>query len=865
MTRSLRITMMAILVPVTALLIFMIGLEVGRRCMEGDPVGSLIVAIAFTLLAEVGLSLLLFYWLKRNTAPLEMKLRDLERTNARIDEMVESAQDLIVSFDKGCRICFMNRAGMRLLEIPALAEPYLNLIRYIPEEDRGMLSEGLRIAADQGHWTCEMNLVTGEGQAFAASIVVVAHRSADVPGLYYSAIARDVTEQRMTQTDLRLAKEHADKMHADKSEFLAWAGHEIRTPLHAVIGLARLVDRAELSPLHREYIDQIEQSSSGLLQTLNDMLDLSKLEADRPAVESFPFPFDAWMLKLERTMRLLLGAKPLDLRIHVDPNIPELLIGDGRLLEQALANLVGNAVKFTAKGMIELTVALEDNAGDRSILSFEVRDTGIGMTEQQLMHLYEPYRQADPAISRQYGGTGLGLVITKKIVERMGGSITERSVPGVGTTFRIVVPLMKDETSSEPLAFLPCKVLFIHDEESLRAQTVASLSSFCEAAGAAVWEDAFGGYAGDPAYDLILVDMEANEMAGFAAWYKWKRACDERGIALVAYTNLFGRRTLHRLPESLQPAAVIVKPAGKLSLYRALMKLMKPHWMQEWPEREVFAEAPADMHPLSGSVLLVEDHEINRAVAIRMLLNQGCHVETADSGLEALERLTERPYDLILMDLHMPGLDGVATAREIRRQPSLETIPIVVLTADTTLEQQRRCHEAGIQEVILKPYEPARLRRALRRWLPSGGLTGSANASPALSRADEGLPGLHAAQAIARMEGNVPFYARMLGKFRDRYESAYADLADELGRGDLKAVRRRLHALRGASSHLSLYGVYEAATALESLLSEEEMSPPPDAPLSRLAEQLAIAIISIGKFEESVSFHHKSGLGGECP
>ncbi|MCC3373095.1 response regulator [Cohnella sp. REN36] len=859
MTRSLRITMMAILVPVTTLSTLILGREIGRLCLRGHPFGILGVAIAFTVAVEAVFASLLFRYLLRTTYPLESRLRSLEQTGSRISDIVESAQDLILSFDDQGRIFYMNRAGLRMLDIPALDEPYRELRRYFSADDGDALNEGVRIAAERGHWTRAMTLSTSGGRTFPASITMVSHGT-EGPEIYYSAIGRDISEQALIEESLRRSMEQADRIHREKSQFLAWAGHEIRTPLHAAIGLLRLIDRGEMSPLHREYVDQVEMTSRQLLQTLNAMLDLSRLEADIPTVETQSFPFDEWMLKLERTMRLLLGTKPLDLRIRIDPGIPELLVGDACLLEQAITNLVGNAVKFTSRGMIELTISLEEDTGDRSVLSFEVRDTGIGMTEEQLRWLYKPYWQADPAIAREFGGTGLGLVITKKIVERIGGTLTESSMPGVGTTFRITMPFARDEAATE-LPPLPCSVLYIHHEESVRAQMVTLLSSFCEASCATGWEDVFATPGKESVCDWILVDLDARDARGIDAWQRWKRAADDRGISLVAYANMHDRQRLYRLADPLQPDAILLKPAGKLSLYREFLKRKPPH--RHLPDCLPDAVPPADSDAIAlvGNVLLVEDHEINRMVARRMLENLGCKVDVAASGTIALRRLANESYDLILMDLHMPDFDGVATAQEIRRNPALEAIPIVVLTADTTLLQHRRCYDAGIQEVCLKPYEPSRLRCILHRWLPAGGQADQPTKQEEAGAWPPELPGMHASQAIARLEGNVVFYARMLDKFRTRHRDVARELADELAREDWPSARRRLHSLRGAASHLSLYGVYEAATALEMLLAGENPEPPspsPEKQLSQLSNQLETAFRSIANFEESVRFFHHS-------
>lgn len=646
-----------------------------------------------------------------------------------------------------------------------------------------------------------------------------------------------------------------EQSNRDRSRFLTYISHSIRTPLNAIINTSNLIDRSELTEDQRDGLEQIDISSRHLLRVVNNFLDFSRLEADKMLLENAPFRLRRSMKHIMHTMAALLGAKPVELKLNIDPGLPDHLVGDSHKLEQVLYNLVGNAVKFTERGEVELIVNMAENNQDESLIQFAVRDTGIGMTRLQLNRLFQPFHQANASISRHYGGSGLGLSIAKSLVELMGGSLEAESKPGSGTVFRFVVPFRPAPPAEAEFPPLPCRVLVLGPSELSRTSWFREISLLFDAIVVHSWEEAIAEAERRKAAGLV-VDMEAGGMSGYENWAVWKRECDRRGLPVVAACELHGRQALNRLPVSLRPTAVALKTADASAWHRSLRKLL-----EAGPDPGSAARAACIGSPPEARVLLVEDHEISRKVAAKMLQSLGAEAVASASASEALTMLESgEPFGLVLMDLHMPVMDGIAAVRNIRSLPHRMNVPIVMLTADTTKEQHERCYEAGAQEVITKPIEMKRLRDLLERWLPVYSAAES-RCAPDSGPVPE-LEGLDVAQALGRLGGNPQLYVRLLDRLKEKYAGAGAELTRLWERGDYREAKRMLHSLRGAASHLAAGGVYEIATRLESAFGE---SPPSD-PISLIGElddEFRAVFRSIDKYKQSISLTNKSDTGGD--
>ncbi|MCD9021856.1 response regulator [Cohnella silvisoli] len=744
-------------------------------------------------------------------------------TNTRLLEIIESAHDMIASFDMRGRIFYLNRAGHAFLGIGALNEQNNRLSHYMPIPTTVRFADGLTEAQKHGFWQNEIEFIGADGDVQMASINVVAHVTEDGKDSFFSTIVRDISDQKEIQRQLVRAKDEADEANEAKSSFLARMSHEIRTPLNGIIGLSYLLQRSELTEIQEDYIRQVSDSSQNLLRILNDILDFSKLEADKLALEQVPFRLEESMQRLSGIFAVLLGPKPVDFILNVDPLIPAWLIGDPTRLEQVLLNLGSNAIKFTNYGLIEMSISLTSISNGQASLKFCVQDSGIGMTEQQRAQLFMPFVQADEKTSRKYGGTGLGLVISHTLVERMGGHIGVESTYLVGSTFTFELTLQVDDnkTVTGTNKNLDLNILVLEDHPQVADYWRKLLISMgCDVAALSEWKQA------QPLllqqkWDLFIVDMEAGDMHGEETWAVWKTELDAQGIQVISSTTLLGRDALQHLSDNLKPAAVLVKPASALQVLQALQVISNHvHYSSLQENDAIYPRTPGE-DPLLNKlrILVVDDQVINRLVAKQLLEQQGFEVATVENGLEALLVLEQSTMDLVLMDLHMPDMDGCEVTRLIRKRFNMKELPIIALTADVTEEQHYKCLAAGMNDIITKPIQPDLLFSTLSRWLPS------TQSSPAVNaEKDEeswpDTPGLNVPLALLRLDGKSGLYLKLLDKFLQQYSDTESRLHRFLKDGDRDNAIRLVHSLSGTAGHLGAVGIQQSAATAERILHE---------------------------------------------
>ncbi|WP_240703137.1 response regulator [Cohnella luojiensis] len=755
------------------------------------------------------------------------EIKKAVETNTRLLEIMESAHDMIASFDMRGHIFYLNQAGHSFLGIDVLNEDNCCLSHYMTIPMTVRFADGLTEAQKQGYWQGEIQFVGVDGQTQIASITVVAHITDDDTDTFFSTIVRDISDQKEIQRQLVKAKEEADEANEAKSSFLARMSHEIRTPLNGIIGLTYLLQRSELSDIQADYSRQISESSQSLLRILNDILDFSKLEADKLVLERVTFRLDESLHRLSGMFSVLLGTKPIDFIIRIDPDVPDWLVGDPIRLEQVLLNLGSNAIKFTNIGLIDLSIHLIELEGGQARLRFSVMDTGIGMTEQQCSHVFMPFVQADQKTSRKYGGTGLGLVISHTLVERMGGTISVDSTYHVGSTFsfELVFPIDSGKTVPSKLHDLGLHVIVLEDQDYVAEHWRTLLASYgCDVITLRSWAKARP-LLQDDKWNLVIVDMESEDMHGEETWMSWKTELDERGIQVISSTSLHGRDALQQLPNEYKPTAVIVKPASTIHVEQALRVICnlaeRTHCYKDVPGSPSLLQHGHSLEaPLR--ILVVDDQEINRIVVKQLLGQQGFEVELSESGNEALIALDNKNFDLILMDLHMPIMDGIEATIHIREHFSKEDLPIIALTADVTKDQEVRCFSAGMNDIIMKPIDPEVFFAVLGRWFPTRLPTLFANiAEHSDAWQEKDLPGLNALLAIQRLDGKTNLYLQLLDKFQQQY-SDVENLLPKLLEEDNRAEAIRLvHSLSGTAGHLGASAVQEIASAVERSLKDD--------------------------------------------
>lgn len=672
--------------------------------------------------------------------------------------------------------------------------------------------------------------------------------------MYAIAAFSDISELKKKEAELIEARQKAEDASRTKGEFLANMSHEIRTPMNAILGLNHLLQKTELNPKQRDYVHKAQVASQNLLAIINDILDFSKIEAGKLAMEEIDFDLNQVIDNLSNLLSIKAHEKGLELIFNVKPHVPSLLRGDPLRLEQVLLNLANNALKFTADGEVEVSGDLVSLQGDQVELRFCVRDTGIGMSPEQLQRLFQAFSQADTSTTRRYGGTGLGLTISKRLVEMMGGEISVESTPGQGSRFFFTVQFERQQARPQSVMVLPkrltgLKVLVVDDHQvvldvvrdylqgfSFEVQTVSSGRAALHRLQTSLQQrDQFG---------LLLVDWKMPDMNGFEVIRQARElfASDQqpRMILMTAY----GREDVLQQADRDALDGLILKPITPSLLYDAIIQSFGN------PGSELLSEQPPKL--LTGleelrdaRILLVEDNEINQQVARELLEAEGFVVTIAPHGqaaLELLQNMQRTDLDLVLMDLQMPIMDGYEATRQIRALPEWGGLPIVAMTADAVAGIREQVLASGMDDYVTKPIQLKELFLTLRRWLaPDAPALEDVSAPPAVASGWI-LPGLDTTAALNRLAGNHMLYLRLLHQFQRDYHAFGAQLRLALTQTDPTAVNRMLHTFKGAAGNLGMEHLFQAAAHLETLL--------PDAPelgvaLGYLERELATVMVGL--------------------
>ncbi|MCP1182277.1 response regulator [Paenibacillus sp. 1781tsa1] len=606
----------------------------------------------------------------------------------------------------------------------------------------------------------------------------------------------------------------ADKASQAKSEFLAFMSHEIRTPLSGIISFSLLLQRTDLSPQQKDYLSKINASSQTLLALVNDILDFSKIEAGKLILEKVSFSPEDVIKRVADQIGVAIGNKDIEVIFTTDPDLPLTVIGDPFRLEQVLLNLLSNAIKFTEHGYVTLQAEVLSLEAERVQVRFEVEDTGIGMSPEQLERLFVPFTQAEPSTYRTYGGSGLGLVICYLLVTSLGGSLQVDSVLGKYSrfSFDLIFELADSEEESSflqtyPLLYCADDVVIVEEDERMGASLKQILHSFgmkpklYPSLNHMLESDWCVSDAQGISSILFMVNMDAEHTQHSSLWNKLVKRLNRTKYQMVGYTHAFSENALWK-ERSFRPDLMMIKPITRLGLFEVLLALQGegPLENKGMIEGDEFYS-----RNLKGHILIAEDHEINQ-LAIRAILEHiGFKVTLANSGTEVLKKLHEQAWELILMDLYMPDMNGMDAARHIRKMRKYDRTPIIALTANGLKREHELYLEVGMNAILIKPIHEQQIADILAIWIDLKGI--------------REINGIDSDKAIRQMDGKPHILQYALTKFRTEYGSFQKKLTIQLQQQQITDVIRNVHSLRGVAANLHAVDLMCAVLQLEMLLS----------------------------------------------
>jgi len=726
----------------------------------------------------------------------------LENSEARYRGLVNSLPVCVLQKDLDGRFIFANReysefTGHVVEDILGKTDFDLS-----PPDVAEKFREDDRKVAESGKQFRDIEVNTTDGNTSWVEVIKSPIRDAQGQVVGTQAIFWDVTERQMAVEALLKAKEAAEEANRAKSEFLANMSHEIRTPLNAVIGMAELLLDTSLTQTQRDYLKMVHESGESLLSVINDILDFSKIEAGKLDLVSKPFDLRETVGDMMKPLGVRAGGNGLELTCHFESDVPAVIEGDPHRLRQIVVNLVGNAIKFTEQGEIGFDVSVESTSEGHVELHFQIRDTGIGIAEKKLGTIFEAFEQADSGSTRQYGGTGLGLAICARLVDLMGGKIWVESQVGVGSTFHFTAPfpVTRADRVTHPRAaarIQGTRVLIVDDNATNRTildEIVRSWGMRTQLAGDAeeglmLLKEAYS--VGDP-HSLLLTDVEMPGKDGIDL-IAAMREIPNLEETLVIVLSSSERPTTRRRCEDLRISSFLMKPVKQSELFDAIIVALGVATPEDENEVKSLGSLPA-IRPLK--VLLAEDNRANQRLAMALLEKWGHEVTLAESGTQAVDYWERNPFDLIVMDVQMPEMDGLQATQEIREREKERGghVPIIAMTAHALSGDREKCLDAGMDGYTSKPLRIQELHQAIAEFF---------DAQPPTTQDEKvkesvAQPQVDWSHALRACDGDKDLFVDLLHLFLEETPQLLNALDEAIEKQDTEAIYRSAHTVVGS-------------------------------------------------------------------
>jgi two-component system sensor histidine kinase/response regulator len=776
--------------------------------------------------------------------------KQANETEERYQSLLESTLDAIVTYDMDGRVTFVNNAFTETFGW--LKEELADGVPYTPESEKEITMRNVMQVIHEGIPLKDFETKRYRKDRNTVDVEISASRFNDHVGnpAGMVVILRDISERKRAEKDLAEALETAEQLrdkaqtaNRAKSEFVANMSHEIRTPLNAIMGMTDLALRGELSPKLRDYLSKIHTSSQSLLRIVNDILDFSKIDAGRLDIESVPFDLRDIISSICDVVSASEACRDIEFLISLDPHVPHALIGDPLRLEQVITNLVGNAVKFTHSGEVVVKVERVEVPGEKVNLRFSVSDTGIGISEDEMATLFNPFTQADGSTTRRFGGSGLGLTICKRLVNMMGGHIQVESEPGKGSVFSLVLafdrqPEVVADQIPTPAELCGMRVLVVDDNETSQEILLAILESqsfdaFAVGSGEEALDELVSEQPKRP-YHLVLLDWRMPGLDGIETALKIDREWRLSGrIPKIIMVTAFGSEEIRSRAEEIGLDGFLSKPVQPSFLLDTIMDVFGTTGPRISKTAQTTAQKAMEAGNIRGaSILIAEDNEINQQVAKEILEYAGATVKIVWNGREAVEALNDAEFDAVLMDIQMLEMDGFEATRVIRSDGRYKDLPIIAMTAHAMTGDREKCLQEGMNDHITKPIDSVALIGTIVKWLPKC-REDSTDPLPAFAKeprdADgelpETLPGIDLKRALGRLEGNGALLINLLLRFGRHYAGEVKKIRGAWNSGEKATARFHCHTLKGVAANIGAGDLSHMADRLEKMVedcSEEE-------------------------------------------